>query len=97
VRRADTIWSDESIADLGELWEYIAFDNETAADRVVARIESRIESLLRFPLLGRKGREPGTRELVITGTPYLVIYVIGDRNVQIVRVIHSARQWPPKR
>jgi len=37
---------------------------------------------------------PGTRELIINGTPYLVAYRIRDDTVRIVRVIHGSRQWP---
>ena len=44
--------------------------------------------------MGRPGRVPGTRELVIPGTPYIVPYRVQGEAIQILRVYHSARRWP---
>jgi plasmid stabilization system protein ParE len=41
---------------------------------------------------GRLGREPGTRELVVTRLPYVVVYAVRDDTVWIVRVLHTARE-----
>ncbi len=49
------------------------------------------------PRAGRTGKVPGTRELVVSGTPYMLLYRIADGVVQILGVIHGARDWPPKR
>jgi toxin ParE1/3/4 len=58
------------------------------------RISDRVRLLARLPRSGRRGRVEGTRELVITRTPYIVAYrIIGD-TVRILRVLHSSRQWP---
>ncbi|HEY3118137.1 MAG TPA: type II toxin-antitoxin system RelE/ParE family toxin [Chloroflexota bacterium] len=49
-----------------------------------------------YPNLGRTGRIPGTRELPIGRTPYLVVYTV-DRSIDtviILRVLHGARLWP---
>jgi plasmid stabilization system protein ParE len=45
-------------------------------------------------MAGRKGRVAGTRELVISGTPFLVAYRIEKNEVRILAVLHSAREWP---
>ncbi len=51
---------------------------------------------MRHPGLGWPGRVPNARELVITGTPYVVPYrVLGDR-VEVLRVLHAAKRWPKK-
>ena len=47
-----------------------------------------------FPAQGRPGRLPQTRELVVSGTPYFIPYRINDDRLQIIAVIHGARQWP---
>lgn len=44
--------------------------------------------------MGRPGRVPDTRELVIAGTPYVMAYRIEGAQVHIVAVIHGARRWP---
>jgi addiction module RelE/StbE family toxin len=47
-----------------------------------------------FPESGRPGRVAGTRELVVTGTPYVAAYQVTDTAVRILRVLHGAQQWP---
>jgi toxin ParE1/3/4 len=82
-----------------EFKHHIAFIhqyNPRAAARVQAEIIRRVASLERFPRSGRLGRQPETRELVIGGTPYVVIYSISDAVIQIVHVVHSSQQWPPE-
>ena len=46
------------------------------------------------PHQGRAGRVPGTRELVITDTPYIIPYRVVEDTVQILRVLHGKRKWP---
>ncbi len=53
--------------------------------------------LAEHPELGRVGRVGGTRELVVTGTPYLLVYRIRGDELQILRVLHGRRQWLPDR
>ncbi len=44
--------------------------------------------------IGRPGRRPNTRELIISGTPHIVAYRLKGRETQILRVLHGARRWP---
>jgi len=48
------------------------------------------------PALGKAGRVAKTRELVVAGTPYIVIYRVKDNRLEILRIFHGARQWPDK-
>ena len=48
-----------------------------------------------FPHSGRPGHIPGTRELVISKLPYIVVYRISGDTVEILRVFHAAMNWPP--
>ena len=69
------IWSPEAIQDLISLRAYIAQDSPAGARRIVLRILHNVEHLLPDnPHIGRPGRVPGTRELVIPQTPYIVPY-----------------------
>jgi toxin ParE1/3/4 len=47
-----------------------------------------------MPSRGRVGRIPGTRELVVPGLPYIVLYEVADMAVQILHIYHGARNWP---
>lgn len=71
--------------------------NLAAALKLASAIESETNRLLIYPELGRPGRVPGTRELVIGGTRYLAIYKIkGAGRITILRLLHSAQRWPNK-
>lgn len=89
------VWSPEAVRDLAALRAYIEQNDPAVAARVVLRILHDIERLLpNHPQMGRPGRVPGTRELVIPRTPYIVPYRVSRGVVQILRVYHGARRWP---
>jgi toxin ParE1/3/4 len=88
-------WSDAAEADLRAILLYVAADDLAAAFKLVDRLESAGNGLGKFPRRGRVGRGPGTRELVVPRTQYILIYEIKDDRLEIVRVMHGARQWPP--
>ena len=91
------IWSPEAIEDLVSLRAYISEEDPAAARRVVFRIIQSIEQLLPDnPQIGRAGRVPGTRELIIPRSPYIVPYRLQRTTIQILRVYHGARRWPDR-
>jgi toxin ParE1/3/4 len=57
-------------------------------------IESQMDLLIEFPEMGRQGRVLHTRELIISRTPYFVVYRVRDRSLEILRVLHGAQKWP---
>src|SRR5438094_2744586 len=87
-------WLRTALANLDAEAEYVARDNARAALRLVERIYEAVEQLKQYPSLGRVGRVPGTRELVVPHTPYLVPYRVREDVVEILRVLHGARRWP---
>jgi len=91
------LWLEEAVVDLEDAYEFILYDNPPAAAGEVARVLKAVEHLSDNPALGRPGRVPKTRELIVAGTPYLVIYRVKNDRLEILRVFHGARQWPPKR
>jgi toxin ParE1/3/4 len=89
------VWSPEAIDDLVALRAYIEQDNPLASQRIAAHIVHNVETLLpSSPEIGRPGRVPGTRELVIPRTPFIVPYRVVGNTIQILRVFHGARRWP---
>jgi toxin ParE1/3/4 len=95
--RMTLAWSPESIHDLSALRAYIAEHNPASAKRVALHILYCVEHLLsENPKLGAPGRVPGTRELVIPKTPYVVPYRVRGSTIEIVRVYHSSRRWPER-
>lgn len=90
-------WKETAREDARQIVAYIAQDNVTAALGVLDEIEHQVRQLEAHPKLGRTGRVKGTRELVISRTPYIAAYRIDGEIVTIVRVLHGAQQWPPGR
>lgn len=80
--------------DLKAVKDYISQDKPKAANDIIKRVFEAIEHLAVFPTIGRPGRVPHTRELVISGTPLIVVYQIQQDSIFIVRIIHGARKWP---
>ena len=93
--RSPLLWSADAEADLDEITDYIARDNVLAAVQMREEIEHRLEILTSHPEGWRRGRLPGSREMVLAGTPFIGIYQVGDGQATILRVLHGARRWPP--
>lgn len=87
-------WTRTALANLQAEAEFIGRDDPEAARRVIATIWAAVERLRQYPAMGRVGRVPGTRELVVSSTPYLVPYRIREDRIEILRVLHSSRRWP---
>lgn len=87
----------QAFDDLVAIREWIARDREDAAERVVSRILQTIEMFGRFPMLGRVGREEGTREFSVVGLPYVIVYgIVSETDIHVLTVVHTSRQYPPK-
>ena len=88
-------WTDGAVEQLDWAREYITVANsEEIARRVVDRILSSVEQLARFPMSGRPGRIPGTRELVISKTPFIAAYTVQKTRIVVLAVYHGAQRWP---
>lgn len=87
-------WLKRALRNLKEEADYIAQDDPQAVARIVILIDDTVALLAEHPGLGRSGRVPGTRELVVTGTPYLVPYRVRGKRIDILQVFHGRRRWP---
>ena len=88
-------WTRKALENLDQIAAYIGQDNPARASSFVGEIKKKTELLLEFPALGRPGRVPGTRELVVHDN-YVVPYRVKGDMVQIIRVQHVARLWPKR-
>ena len=85
----NVVWLKGALQSLRSVHAYIAAENPAAARRVLGRIEQATDNLKAYPLSGREGMVQGTRELVLAGLPYLIVYRVKNSEVQILRVFHS--------
>ncbi|MBA2590778.1 MAG: type II toxin-antitoxin system RelE/ParE family toxin [Pseudomonadota bacterium] len=89
-------WLRRAARSLAAEADFIAKDNPIAADRMVVRVRAAVDHLLDHPAMGRAGRDPNTRELVISGTPYIVAYRARGDMVEALHVLHAASRWPER-
>jgi addiction module RelE/StbE family toxin len=89
-------WTRPASVDRKDIREYIARDNPAAALALDELFSAKARRLIDRPGLGRPGRVTGTRELVVHPN-YILVYDAAGDVVRILRVLHTARQWPPQR
>ena len=89
-------WLREALRNLDDEATHIAADDAAAARLVVKRILDAVSILAEQPGLGRPGRVPGTRELVVAKTRYIVPYRVQGKTVEILRVFHTSRRLPDR-
>jgi addiction module RelE/StbE family toxin len=89
----DLVWTHAARTDLLAIVTYIADDNPAAAQALKDEIETKVSRLPDNPRLYRAGRVTGTREMVVRRT-YVVVYAHDETAVTILRVLHTAQQWP---
>ncbi len=88
----EIVWSPLARVRLQEIRAYVALDKPGAAERLAIRIVAVVEALRNHPRLGRAGAEPGFRELVIGGTPYIILYQFQRRRITITTIWHAAQR-----
>lgn len=87
-------WAIYAQEDRDEIFTHIEQESPQAAVLVDDRIEEQVDQLQQYPEFGRPGRVEGTRELVISKTPFVVPYRILAGSVRILRILHGAQLWP---
>ena len=90
------VWFKRAVWDLRLVQSYIAQENPQAARKTVNQIKDKVSLLMEQPGIGRLGRVPNTRELIIDHTPYVLPYRVRDNTIEILRVFHTSRKWPNK-
>ena len=86
-------WTQPAADDLLHICDYTAERFGAAQARRVA--DAIYESAAhKMPNRGRPGRKPNTREMIISGLPFVIIYRVGQEAVEIARILHTSQQWP---
>jgi toxin ParE1/3/4 len=90
--------TDAAEADLAAIHAYYAERSGPTAGRVLGAILRAITGLALFPLMGRPGDVPETRERIVQRYPYRIVYHINVANqvIGVWRVVHNAQDWPPR-
>ena len=89
-------WRQQALAELADyVTEYAEQYDPIVAYRVFDEVQARAEILDDQPGIGRPGRVRGTREFVVTGTPFILVYQSAGTTIRILRVLHGRQQWPP--
>ncbi len=89
-------WLRTALQNLDDEATFIAQDDASAARVVVERVLAAVAMLAEQPGLGRPGRVPETRELIVAKTRYLVPYRVRGGTVEVLRVFHTSRRLPNK-
>ncbi len=77
---------------LGQVVSYLEEYNLRSAVKIYDRIPASAEHLKSHPKIGRKGRESGTREMIVPATRYILVYRITDGTVEVISVLHMSRE-----
>jgi toxin ParE1/3/4 len=88
------VWLREASFALDKHYDYLVARNPKAASFVFKRIVASTKRLRQFPQSGRQGRFEGTREVVVPGVPYIVIYRVSAAAIEILRVFHTSTDCP---
>ncbi|TRL32754.1 type II toxin-antitoxin system RelE/ParE family toxin [Methylosinus sporium] len=94
------LWQDQAIADLDRILDYIERESPQGALTMARAIREGADVLLsEYSKIGRRGRVAGTRELVITRTPFVLVYRLrrSPQRVEILRLLHGAQKWPSEK
>ena len=89
-------WTEPALSDIERIYAWHASNSEQGAVKLINRLRDSAESLATLPMQGRPGRIRGTRELVVSGSDYLILYQLTEDAVELLRVIHTRQQWPPE-
>ena len=87
-------WSQDAADDLERITDYLFENAPERAPELIRAIYDSPAALLSFPRRGRPGNKEGTRELVLTSLPFIVIYRIKGDVIEILRILHGAQKWP---
>lgn len=86
--------TDRARLDLLEIWLFIAEDNPSAANRLGAEITKRCNMLAEYPLAGALRDDLAPNLYSFPVGSYIVFYRPAARGIEVIRVIHGARDIP---
>ena len=87
------VWTVEARQDRRAIFDYIEVRDARAALAMDTLFSMKANKLTTVPQLGKQGRVPGTRELVVHQR-YVLVYEVAECQIHVLRVLHTARKWP---
>jgi len=86
-------WTTPALRDLADIHAFIAERNPGAALKIARLLRAQAEGLTAYPQMGRPGRIEGTRELIVSGSAFIIAYRLTETDVDILAIRHGARLW----
>ena len=87
-------WTNKAKKRLEEIEVYIGQDSPAAAKKVILTIIKKTAAQLsKYPDSGKPGRLMGTRELLFSDAPYLVVYTVRSNIMTILTIFHTAQNF----
>ena len=86
-------WHPQAVADVKSAMIYGRNHWPKSAREIAGDILRVVDRLREFPLSGRLGAAAGTREVVMIGYPFPIIYQVENDTLTVLRVLHEAQRW----
>ena len=86
-------WTNKAKSRLEEIEAYIGQESPAAAKVILTIIKKTATQLSKYPDSGKPGRLMGTRELLFSDSPYLVVYTVRNNIVTILTIFHTAQNF----
>jgi addiction module RelE/StbE family toxin len=87
-------WAPAAADDLEAIHNYLREHHPSFMQSTVRQLYDAARALKQMPHRGRFGQKEGTRELVMTPLPYIIVYGVEPDVVHILRVLHAAKSRP---
>jgi toxin ParE1/3/4 len=87
-------WTPAAAADLQHINDYLSEHHPRYRQPTMRKLYETVRALKQSPQRGRLGREDGTRELLLSPLPYLAVYRVTTKSVEVVRIYHTAQDRP---
>jgi toxin ParE1/3/4 len=87
-------WLRRALRNLEQARNYVFQDNPTAAQELIIKIQNAANQLQNYPFMGKNGRVEGTKELIISNSPYILIYRVKEESVEVLRILHTSKRYP---
>ena len=87
-------WTPAAAADLQGIGDYLSEHHPHFRQQTLRQLYEGVRSLKDSPYRGKPGREAGSRELLFTPMPYVVVYRAREQVIAVLRVFHTAQNRP---
>ena len=87
-------WTPAAVADLQHISDYLREHHPRYRQPTIRKLYGAVLALKKWPHRGRIGREEGTREFLFAPLPYVVVYRLTGRSIEVLRIYHTAQDRP---